>query len=68
MAAMSSAWLRALSFNGLGNAAFVAAINGGRHVNPTLAGNTIYALSQVIEKAEIDGRSDVGALRIRTWR
>jgi 2-methylfumaryl-CoA hydratase len=57
---------RALSFNGLGNAAFIAAINGGRHVNPTVAGNTIYAWSQVIEKAELDGRSDVGALRLRT--
>lgn len=57
---------RALSFNGLANAAFVAAINGGRHVNPTVAGNTIYAWSEVLEKAELDGRRDVGALRIRT--
>lgn len=57
---------RALSFNGLANAAFIAAINGGRHVNPTLAGHTIYAWSEVLEKAEIAGRKDVGALRIRT--
>jgi 2-methylfumaryl-CoA hydratase len=57
---------RALTFNGLGNAAFIAAINGGRHVNPTVAGCTLYAWSEVIEKAELDGRTDVGALRIRT--
>lgn len=57
---------RALSFNGLGNAAFVVAINGGRHVNPTLAGNTIYAWSEVLDKGEVEGRSDVGVLRIRT--
>ena len=58
--------VRSLSFNGLGNAAFIAAINGGRHVNPTVAGDTIYAWSEVLDKAEIPGRHDVGALRIRT--
>ncbi|HEX6958473.1 MAG TPA: MaoC family dehydratase [Ferrovibrio sp.] len=57
---------RALSFNGLANAAFIAAINGGRHVNPTLAGHTVYAWSEVLEKAELPGRKDVGALRLRT--
>jgi len=57
---------RALSFNGLANAVFVAAINGGRHVNPTLAGHTVYAWSEVLEKAELPGRRDLGALRIRT--
>ncbi len=57
---------RSLSFNGLGNAAFVVAINGGRHVNPSHAGHTIYAWSEVLDKARIDGRGDVGALRIRT--
>ena len=58
--------VRALSFNGLANAVFMAGINGGRHVNPTVAGDTIYAWSEVLEKAEIPGRKDVGALRIRT--
>lgn len=57
---------RALSFNGLGNAIFVAAINGGRHVAPTFAGDTLFAWSEVKDKAEIEGRKDVGALRIRT--
>lgn len=57
---------RALSFNGLANAFHVAAINGGRHVAPLFAGNTVFAWSQVLDKAELPGRSDVGALRLRT--
>lgn len=57
---------RALSFNGLANACFVAAINGGRHVAPTFGGDTIYAWSEVLDKAELQGRGDVGALRVRT--
>jgi 2-methylfumaryl-CoA hydratase len=56
---------RALSFNGLNNAFHVAAINGGRHVSPCFAGDTVYAWSEVLEKAELPGRKDVGALRIR---
>jgi 2-methylfumaryl-CoA hydratase len=57
---------RALSFNGLGNAFHVAAINGGRHVAPLFAGLTVFAWSEVLETAEIPGRGDVGALRLRT--
>ncbi|WP_342360294.1 MaoC family dehydratase [Terrarubrum flagellatum] len=57
---------RALSFNGLGNAFHVAAINGGRHVAPLFAGGTVYAWSEILEKAELPDRDDVGALRIRT--
>ena len=57
---------RALSFNGLGNAFHVAAINGGRHVAPLFAGDTVYAWSEILEAAELPGRVDVGALRIRT--
>ena len=56
---------RALSFNGLGNAFHLAAINGGRHVAPCFAGDTIYACSEIIDTAEIPGRSDIGALRVR---
>jgi 2-methylfumaryl-CoA hydratase len=56
---------RALSFNGLANAFHIAAINGGRHVAPTFAGDTIYAWSQVLEVAEIPRRGDVGAVRAR---
>jgi 2-methylfumaryl-CoA hydratase len=56
---------RALSFNGLACAFHVTAINGGRHVNPSFAGDTIFAWSEVLDKAEIPGRDDVGALRVR---
>ena len=56
---------RALSFNGLGNAFHIAAINGGRHVAPCFAGDTVYAWSEVLEAAEIAGRRDIGALRVR---
>ncbi len=57
---------RALSFNGLANAFRVAAINGGRHVAPSFAGDTIYAWSEVLEKIALPGRADLGALRLRT--
>ena len=56
---------RALSFNGLANAFHIAAINGGRHVAPCFGGDTVYAWSEVLETAEIPGRSDIGALRVR---
>ncbi len=58
---------RALSFNGLANALRIAAINGGRHLNPCFAGDTVYAWSQVTQKWELPGRRDAGALRIRTY-
>ena len=56
---------RALSFNGLANAFHIAAVNGGRHVAPCFAGDTVYGWSQVLERAEIPGRRDIGALRTR---
>jgi 2-methylfumaryl-CoA hydratase len=56
---------RALSFNGLANAFHVAAINGGRHVAPCFGGDTVYAWSEVLEAAEIPGRGDIAALRVR---
>ncbi|MBA4790587.1 MAG: MaoC family dehydratase [Rhizobiales bacterium] len=57
---------RALSFNGLGNAFHVAAINGGRHVAPLFAGLTVFAWSEILDAADLPGRDDVGALRVRT--
>jgi 2-methylfumaryl-CoA hydratase len=57
---------RALSFNGLANAFHIAGINGGRHVAPLFAGSTVFAWSEVLDVAELPGRSDVGALRLRT--
>jgi 2-methylfumaryl-CoA hydratase len=56
---------RALSFNGLANAIRIAAINSGRHVAPCLAGDTIYAWSEVLAKADAAGRDDLGLVRLR---
>jgi 2-methylfumaryl-CoA hydratase len=57
---------RALTFNGLANCFHIAAINGGRHVAPLFAGDTVFAWSEVLAKAELPRRDDVGALRLRT--
>ena len=55
---------RALSFNGLANAQTIVAINAGSHANPCFAGDTVYAWSEVLEKAETTAPG-VGALRLR---
>ena len=57
---------RALSFNGLANAFKLAGINGGRHVAPCFAGDTVYAWTEVLDRAALPERSDIGALRLRT--
>jgi 2-methylfumaryl-CoA hydratase len=58
---------RALSYNGLANAFHVAAINAGRHVAPLFAGDTLFAWSEVLDKAELPGRDDIGVLRLRSF-
>jgi 2-methylfumaryl-CoA hydratase len=58
---------RALSFNGLANAFHIAGINGGRHVAPLFAGDTVYAWSEILERAELPGRTDAGLLRVRMF-
>ncbi len=55
---------RALSYNGLANAQIIAAINAGAHTSPAFAGDTVYAWSEVLDKAETSVPS-VGALRLR---
>ena len=55
---------RALSFNGLENVARILAFNGGTHSNPTFAGDTVFAWTDVLEKIDL-GRADAGALRLR---
>jgi len=55
---------RALSFNGLANAQWIAAINGGAHTAPCLAGDTVHAWSEVLDKAGT-AEPTVGALRLR---
>ena len=57
---------RALSFNGLANAFHIAGINAGRHVAPLFAGDTLFAWSEILERAPLPGRGDLGALRLRT--
>ncbi len=56
---------RALSFSGLENALGILAWNGGSHVNPTFAGDTIYAWSEILEKVELRHQPHLGALRLR---
>ncbi|HLZ71739.1 MAG TPA: MaoC family dehydratase [Dehalococcoidia bacterium] len=56
---------RSLSFNGLENALGMLAWNGGTHANPSFAGDTIYAWSDVLEKADLPGAAHAGALRLR---
>ena len=48
------------------NAVRIAAINGGAHCNPSFAGDTFYAWSEVLACWELAGRRDLGALRLRT--
>lgn len=54
---------RALSYNGLANAQFIVGINAGAHTSPAFAGDTVYAWSEVLDKAEIS--DSIGALRLR---
>lgn len=56
---------RALSYDGLENALFIAAINAGTHANPSFGGDTFYTWTEVLEKWSIPGRDDLGALRLR---
>ena len=56
---------RSLSFNGMEKVLGILAWNGGAHANPTFAGDTIYAYSEILAKADLPGRTDCGALRVR---
>jgi 2-methylfumaryl-CoA hydratase len=55
---------RALSFNGLENVLRILAFNGGTHSNPTFAGDTLFAWTDVLERIDL-ARADAGALRLR---
>ncbi len=55
---------RTLSFNGLANAQMIVGINAGAHVNPCVAGDTVRAWSEVLDKAETSAPG-VGAIRLR---
>jgi len=56
---------RALSHEGLENVISIAAINSGSHVGPVVAGDTLYASSEILEKSTLPGRGDLAALRLR---
>jgi len=55
---------RALSFNGLANAQMIVGLNGGAHVSPAFAGDTVRAWSEVLDMAQTTAPS-VGAIRLR---
>jgi 2-methylfumaryl-CoA hydratase len=52
------------SYDGLENAIRILAFNAGAHANPTVAGDTLYAWTDVLERIDL-GRDDAGALRLR---
>jgi 2-methylfumaryl-CoA hydratase len=54
----------ALSFDGLENQLAMAAWNAGSHTNPTFAGDTLFAWTDVVERVDL-GREDIGGLRLR---
>ncbi len=54
----------ALSYDGLENAICILAFNAGTHSNPTVAGDTLFAWTDVLERIDL-GRADAGALRLR---
>jgi 2-methylfumaryl-CoA hydratase len=54
-----------LAYNGLENGLAMLAWNGGQHVAPTFAGDTIYAWTEILDKQPIPHSDRVGALRCR---
>lgn len=53
-----------ISFDGLENAIRILGFNAGAHANPTIAGDTVFAWTEVLERVDL-GRDDAGALRLR---
>lgn len=54
----------AISYDGLENAIRILGFNAGSHANPTVAGDTLFAWTEVLERIDL-GRPDCGALRLR---
>ena len=54
----------AISQEGLENVIRILAFNAGSHANPTVAGDTLFAWTEVLERIDL-GRPDAGALRLR---
>lgn len=53
-----------ISYDGLENAIRILGFNAGSHANPTVAGDTLFAWTDVLERIDL-GRPDAGALRLR---
>jgi 2-methylfumaryl-CoA hydratase len=54
----------AISHDGLENVLRILGFNAGAHANPTVAGDTLFAWTDVLERIDL-GRPDCGALRLR---
>lgn len=54
----------AIAFDGLENAIRILGFNAGAHANPTVAGDTVFAWTEVLDRIDL-GRDDSGALRLR---
>jgi 2-methylfumaryl-CoA hydratase len=50
--------------DGLENVIRILGFNAGAHANPTVAGDTLFAWTDVLERIDL-GRTDAGALRLR---
>ncbi len=57
---------RAAQFDGLENAERILGWNGGTHANPTYAGDTIYAVTEVLQKHTTSAKLG-GILRLRLY-
>ena len=55
---------RSLAYDGLENCLGMLAINGGRHVSPVFADDTISCATTIVDTYPLDGQ--IGALRLRT--
>ena len=55
----------ALGVTGLENALHMIGWNSGVHANPVVAGDTLYAGTEILQVAPLAGRSDLGAVRVR---
>ncbi len=55
----------AAAMNGFENGLGMLAWNGGQHVSPTFAGDTLYAWTEITDKQPLSNNDSVGALRCR---
>jgi 2-methylfumaryl-CoA hydratase len=53
-----------IAYDGIENAIRILGFNAGAHANPTVAGDTLFAWTEVLERIDL-GRPDCGALRLR---